>query len=190
MKLEDFHYLLPPERIAKYPVNKRSSSRLLCLNGEKSILHKEFSEIVSLLDAGDLLIFNDTKVIPARFFGHKRTGGHVEVLVERILDEQRILAQVRASKSPRIQDQLLFEGNRSLLVADRKDQFYELHCVTPGQSILDLIEAIGQIPLPPYMHRLPEEADKERYQTVYAKYKGSVAAPTAGLHFDEELLQV
>jgi S-adenosylmethionine:tRNA ribosyltransferase-isomerase len=190
MQLSDFNFDLPAELVARFPLAKRSASRLLCLGKEEqAIIHKQFSDIIELIDEEDLLVFNDTKVIPARLVGRKSTGGQVEVLVERILDDQRILAQIRASKAPKIGDYLLFSQFILLEVIDRKNQFYELRYPDKQHSILELIELIGQIPLPPYMNRAAEASDKERYQTVYAKHKGSVAAPTAGFHFDEELLQ-
>ncbi len=190
MQLNDFNFELPSELIARFPLPKRSASRLLCLGkNRKEIIHRQFSEIIDLINEGDLLIFNDTKVIPARLIGRKSTGGQVEILVERILDEQRILAQIRASKAPRIGDFLLFSQFIILEVVERRNQFYELRYPDHQYSILELIEAVGQIPLPPYLNRQPDDNDKERYQTVYAKHKGSVAAPTAGFHFDEELLE-
>lgn len=190
MKLSDFQFELPNELIARYPLPSRSESRLLCVDSQnEKLTHRQFKDVINLIEPGDLLVFNDTKVIPARLYGNKVTGGIVEVLVERILDNQRILAQVRVSKPPRIGDSLLFPNNISLMVTDRQQQFYELQNTNSAQPILDVIEAIGQIPLPPYMNREPEESDKERYQTVYAKYKGSVAAPTAGFHFDAAMLQ-
>jgi S-adenosylmethionine:tRNA ribosyltransferase-isomerase len=190
MQLSDFHFELAPELIARYPMPKRSASRLLCVaEGEQAPAHKTFHELVDLLDEGDLLVFNDTKVIPARLRGQKKTGGQVELLVERIIDSKRLYAQVRASKAPRVGDDLLFSGGIRFSILGRQEQFYELCYDDSERSILDVVEAIGDIPLPPYMHRLPDESDKQRYQTIYAKHKGSVAAPTAGLHFDEELLQ-
>ncbi|MBV9575335.1 MAG: tRNA preQ1(34) S-adenosylmethionine ribosyltransferase-isomerase QueA [Gammaproteobacteria bacterium] len=189
MQLTDFQFELSPDLIARYPLKKRSASRLLCLNSaDGNIAHRQFSELLNFLEAGDLLVFNDTKVIPARIMGKKSSGGQVEIFVERILDDQRILAQVRASKAPRIGDYLLFSHAIRLEIIQRQQQFYELRCPDIDRPILEIIETIGQIPLPPYLHRLPDEEDKERYQTVYAKHKGSVAAPTAGLHFDHELL--
>lgn len=190
MQLDDFNFELPTNLIARYPTEKRSASRLLCLNKRTgAVLHSQFEHILDLINPGDLLVFNDTKVIPARIMGNKSTGGQVEILVERLLDQQRILAQVRVSKAPHDGDYLLFPENIRLEVVGRRNQFYELRYNESDRTILEVIEAIGQIPLPPYMHRDPEESDKERYQTVYAKYKGSVAAPTAGFHFDEELLE-
>ena len=189
MKLVDFDYFLPPERIARYPLNQRRDSRLLCLNTvSQSISHSQFPEILYLIDEGDLLVFNDTKVIPARLIGNRKTGGKVEVFVERILDEHRILAQVRASKSLPIGEKLYFAQDTSLIILDKRDQFFELQSSINSIPIVELIELIGQIPLPPYLHRIPEEQDKDRYQTIYAKHKGSVAAPTAGFHFDQNML--
>lgn len=188
MKLEDFHFDLPDKLIARYPAAKRSESKLLCLQ-EDALVHKKFKDIIDLIHPGDLLVFNDTKVIPARLFGAKSTGGKIEILVERILDNHRILAQVRASKSLKAGEQLQFADNIKLEVIGRQEQFYEIRSNNPDFTILEVIESIGQIPLPPYMHREPDETDKERYQTVYAKHKGSVAAPTAGFHFDHELLE-
>lgn len=162
----------------------------MCVNGkEKTLSHRYFTHVLDLVEPGDLLVFNDTKVIPARLFGKKQTGGQVEILVERILDRQRILAQVRVSKPPRTGDRLIFENHVVLEVLGRQHQFYELRYTNNDRSILEVIESLGEIPLPPYLHRAPDESDKDRYQTVYARYKGSVAAPTAGLHFDMQLLQ-
>jgi S-adenosylmethionine:tRNA ribosyltransferase-isomerase len=191
MQLNDFDFELPPELIARYPLAKRSASRLLCIpSKQQEILHREFSSLADLLNDGDLLVFNDTRVIPARLTGYKNTGGQVEILVERILDDQRILAQVRASKPLQLGSYIALPQNHFLEVINRHNQFYELrYRDASSQPILEMIESLGEIPLPPYMHRSPEEADKERYQTIYAKHKGSVAAPTAGLHFDEETLE-
>lgn len=188
MQLADFNFDLPPELIARYPLMKRSASRLLCVSHNK-IMHRQFRDLLDFIDEGDLLVFNDTKVIPARLMGKKRTGGQVEVLIERILDDHRLLAQIRVSKPPHLGDYLLFHPSVQFEIVQRHQQFYELRSHDTQRTILEIIEAIGQIPLPPYMHREPEESDKERYQTIYAKHKGSVAAPTAGLHFDDELLQ-
>jgi S-adenosylmethionine:tRNA ribosyltransferase-isomerase len=189
MKLDDFDFDLPLDLIARYPLAKRSASRLLTLQGATgAIEHKQFTDILDLLSEGDLLIGNNTKVIPARLLGQKATGGHVEVLVERILDDHRMLAQVRVSKAPHAGSHLIFPQGFRLEVVGKVGQFYELRCNLHDHTILNLIESIGHIPLPPYLHRGPEESDKERYQTVYAEHKGSVAAPTAGLHFDDEML--
>jgi len=190
MQLNDFNFELPENLIARYPLPKRSASRLLHVSGkQEGGLHREFTSVVDLLDSGDLLVFNDTKVIPARLLGWKNTGGQVEILVERILDEQHILAQVRASKPLQSGSYLQLAQHHMLSVVDRQDQFYKLHYASDKHSILEMIESIGEIPLPPYMHRSPEEMDKQRYQTIYAKHKGSVAAPTAGFHFDDEVME-
>jgi S-adenosylmethionine:tRNA ribosyltransferase-isomerase len=190
MKLSDFNFELPTELIARFPLAHRSASRLLCLDGKTGItVHRQFAHLLQLIEPGDLMIFNDTRVIPARIYGQKVTGGQVELLVERILDNHRILAQVRVSKPPQMGDQLLFADQIRLEVIARQNQFYELRYNHIDRTILEVIESIGQIPLPPYMHREPDEQDIERYQTVYATHKGSVAAPTAGLHFDQTLLQ-
>jgi S-adenosylmethionine:tRNA ribosyltransferase-isomerase len=190
MHLNDFHFVLPDPLIARYPLERRSASRLLCLNKTNDLfLHKKFYELIDLIEEGDLLVFNNTKVIPARLLGNKPTGGRVEVLLERIIDSKRVLAQIRASKSPRLGDVLLFSLNYALTVTARHQQFYELRLDDSDRSIFQMIECIGKIPLPPYLNREPDERDYERYQTVYAKHQGSVAAPTAGFHFDEPLLE-
>lgn len=190
MHLNDFNFELPNELIARYPLMRRSASRLLRMDKAKNdFAHHEFSAVLDLLNEGDLLVFNDTRVIPARLMGYKNTGGLVEILVERILDDQRILAQVRASKPLRLGSQILLGQNLLLEVVDRNNQFYVLRYNDVNRPVLEMIESIGEIPLPPYMNRNPDEADKERYQTIYAKHKGSVAAPTAGLHFDDELVE-
>jgi len=188
MQLSDFNFDLPPELIARYPLETRSESRLLCISQQSStLIHKKFHDILDLLHEGDLLVFNDTKVIPARLYATKNTGGHVEILVERVLDDERILAQVRASKPLRTGSYLSLSNHEFLEVVAHRQQFYELR-YNSRQTILAMIEALGEIPLPPYMQRAPEDADKIRYQTIYAKHKGSVAAPTAGFHVDEALL--
>lgn len=187
MRLSDFDYVLPPELIARYPLPERGASKLLCLDGNSGeSSHLQFTDLLSLLNPNDLLVFNDTRVIPARLRGSKETGGKIEVLVERILDQHRVLAHVRASKSPKPQTILLFENNIRFEMLGREDDLFELRCLD-SRPVLTVIEEIGEIPLPPYFQREAEESDKERYQTIYAKHKGSVAAPTAGLHFDPSL---
>jgi len=183
----DFHYSLPPELIARYPLPERSASRLLLLEAGGQIQHRQFLELPDLLKAGDLMVFNNSKVIPARLHGQKDTGGRVEILVERILDQRRLLVHLRASKSPKPGSYLYFGQDQRFLVSGREQGLFLLVC-DPGFSALAIIESLGEIPLPPYLHRAAEESDKERYQTVYAKPKGSVAAPTAGLHFDQAML--
>ena len=189
MQLSDFNYELPSDLIARYPLEKRSASRLLCLDKTTgTIQHRQFVDLIEFITPNDLLVCNNTRVISARLLGHKQSGGKVEVLVERILDQHRILAHVRASKSPKPHTQLLFEKEVTFEVLERHDDLFELRCFDP-RPVLEVIEEIGQIPLPPYFQRSPEEGDKERYQTIYAKHKGSVAAPTAGLHFDKTILE-
>lgn len=189
LKKSDFNYELPDELIAKYPVAQRTASRLLCLeNQSDEIIHRHFHELPELLNAGDLLVFNNTYVVPARLFGEKASGGKIEVLMERILDNHKILAHVRASKSPKPGMHLLFADNISAEVVGRHEDLFEI--IFHGeQHVLEILEAIGHIPLPPYINREDELQDKQRYQTVYGEIKGAVAAPTAGLHFDENLLQ-
>lgn len=190
MKLSDFNFDLPPALIARFPLPERTASRLMCVNpAEQSVTHQRFSDLINFVKPGDLLVFNDTRVIPARLYGRKETGGQVEVLIERVLDSERVLAQMRVSKAPKTGDHIIMSDNVKLEVVGRRDQFFELQYHGSDQSILDVVEKLGQIPLPPYMEREPDESDLERYQTVYAKHKGSVAAPTAGLHFDEQLLE-
>jgi S-adenosylmethionine:tRNA ribosyltransferase-isomerase len=184
MRLTDFHYELPDELIARYPLAERSASRLLCLDSQSGeVAHKRFPELIDLLQPNDLLVFNNTRVIPARLLGHKQTGGRIEVLVERILDTKRILAHVRASKKPQPDSRLFFANDVTLQVMGRKNELFELVLQGEG-TVLDAIELVGEVPIPPYFDRAPDENDKERYQTIYAEHKGSVAAPTAGLHFD------
>ena len=185
--LTDFHYDLPAELIARYPLAKRSDSRLLCLNKTTGVMtHSQFSDVLSLVTANDLLVCNNSRVIAARLLGHKETGGQIEMLVERILDDKRVLSQIRASKSPKAGSRLCFSDAVIFKVVGRQNDLFELRC-EDNRPVLEVIESIGQIPIPPYFQRDPEDSDKERYQTIYAKQKGSVAAPTAGLHFDSEL---
>ncbi|MBI3561884.1 MAG: tRNA preQ1(34) S-adenosylmethionine ribosyltransferase-isomerase QueA [Gammaproteobacteria bacterium] len=186
MRLSDFAFDLPTPLIAQYPATQRRGSRLLVMDktGERDC---QFSDFPSLLSPGDLLVFNDTKVIPARLIGHKDSGGKIEVLVERVVDEQRLLAQVRASKPPKPGMALRFSAQCSAYVEARQDDFYILR-FAEGTSVLQALERHGQIPLPPYIRRDEEEIDRDRYQTVYARHQGAVAAPTAGLHFDDALL--
>lgn len=188
MFLSDFNYNLPEELIARYPVFPRSSSRLLCVNkATKTFNHRHFSDLPQLLQPGDLLIFNNTRVIPARLFGYKETGGKVEILIERLLEEQHALAHVRASKPPLPGSKIKLEKEFSVRVGERRSELFELQFLT-DQPLLKILDAIGHMPLPPYLNRADETADRECYQTVYAKHPGAVAAPTAGLHFDEKLL--
>ncbi|MFT6388000.1 MAG: S-adenosylmethionine:tRNA ribosyltransferase-isomerase [Cellvibrionaceae bacterium] len=187
MHLKDFAYNLPDELIAREPATERTGSRLLCLEGESGRLtHSQFPDLLDQLQSGDVMVFNDTKVIPARLFGHKASGGKVEVLVERVLDETRFLAHVRASKSPKPHSQIILEGGPTVTMVARHDALFEIEC---GQPVIPLLEAIGHMPLPPYIDREDVPEDQARYQTVYGRHAGAVAAPTAGLHFDRALLE-
>ncbi|MCP1313089.1 tRNA preQ1(34) S-adenosylmethionine ribosyltransferase-isomerase QueA [Halomonas sp. 707D7] len=188
MQRADFHFELPDELIARYPSEQRSDCRLLCVDGEREALdHRRFTDLLELLAPGDLLVFNDTRVIPARLHGHKASGGKVEMLLERPLDEYRGLAHIRSSKSPKPGTELIFEGDVRAVVEGRRDALFELRFL--GETpMIALLEAHGHMPLPPYITRDDEHSDRERYQTVYARRDGAVAAPTAGLHFDQPLL--
>lgn len=187
MRLSDFYYKLPPELIARYPLEKRSASRLLFLSETGEIKHGYFADLLDYVGAQDLIVFNQSKVIPARLYGNKETGGRVEILIERLLENQQCLVHLRASKPPAIGSYLTFAEGLQLKVLGRENNLYILQAETTV-PLLELIERIGEIPLPPYLQRKAEDLDKERYQTVYAQDKGSVAAPTAGLHFDQPLL--
>ncbi|MBZ2208065.1 tRNA preQ1(34) S-adenosylmethionine ribosyltransferase-isomerase QueA [Massilia soli] len=182
--LSDFDFNLPPERIAQLPLPDRSASRLLHLDGAQ-IIDRRFADIVDQLQPGDLMVMNDTRVLKARFFGVKETGGNVEVLVERVLDSRTVLAQVRASKSPKPGTKMRLADAFDVTAGERAGEFFTL---TFEGDVFDLIEAHGRLPLPPYIEHDADEFDESRYQTVYSKEPGAVAAPTAGLHFDEALL--
>ena len=184
MFLSDFDYELPPDLIAQYPPARRRDSRLLVVG--KSLDDRQFSDLPALLNEGDLLVFNDTRVIRARLHGRKQTGGRVEVLVERVLPASEILAQVRASKTPKPGTILELAGGCDATVIGREDDMFRLRLSVP---VLEFLEQHGDVPLPPYLNRESESADDERYQTVYAREPGAVAAPTAGLHFDQRMLE-
>lgn len=188
MRVADFHFELPDRLIARHPLAERRASRLLVLDGPSGELsHRQFPDLLEYLRPGDLMVFNDTRVIPARLFGQKASGGKLEILVERLLDERRVLAHVRASKSPKPGSVIHIDGGGAAEMLARHDALFELRFDEPA---LELLERVGHMPLPPYIDRPDEDADRERYQTVYSdKGKaGAVAAPTAGLHFDEALL--
>ncbi|GAB1392640.1 tRNA preQ1(34) S-adenosylmethionine ribosyltransferase-isomerase QueA [Rhodocyclaceae bacterium] len=185
LTLDDFDYPLPPECIAQAPLPERSASRLLALRGD-SIEDRRFTDLPALLSPGDLLVMNDTRVLHARLLGQKESGGQIEVLVERLITETEVLAQVRASKSPKPGSLLRLENAFEAEVLGREGEFYRLRL---PQDAITLIEAHGRLPLPPYIERSVANADETRYQTVYARERGSVAAPTAGLHFDAPLLE-
>jgi S-adenosylmethionine:tRNA ribosyltransferase-isomerase len=182
--LSDFDFTLPPQLIAQTPLAERSASRLLQLDGA-ALVDRSFVDLVDLLQAGDVLVFNDTRVLKARFFGVKQTGGKVEVLVERVLDARTVHAQVRASKSPAAGSRIRLANAFEVEVGARSGEFYTLRFPA---DVLELIEAHGRLPLPPYIERAADAFDESRYQTVYAQTPGAVAAPTAGLHFDQALL--
>lgn len=187
--LSDFDFNLPQERIAQFPLPDRSASRLLHVDGQGAdlALHdRQFTDILDQLQAGDLLVMNDTRVLKARFFGVKDSGGKVEALVERVLDTRTVLAQVRASKSPGPGVKIRLADAFDVTVGERAGEFYTLHF---EDDVFELIEAHGRLPLPPYIEHAADEFDETRYQTVFNKVPGAVAAPTAGLHFDEALLQ-
>ncbi len=189
MRRSDFHFHLPAELIAQFPPRERCASRLLSLDSSGAMQDRVFRDLPRLLRAGDLMVFNDTRVIPARLLGVKKaSGGRVEVLVERVLDAGRVLAHIRASKAPPPGTRLLLEGRVEAEVEERREALFQLRFMDP-RPVTELLEEVGQVPLPPYIDRSPERADRQRYQTVYARRKGAVAAPTAGLHFDQGLLE-
>lgn len=187
MQLSDFYFDLPEELIAAYPLEQRSSSRLLCLDGNSGELqHLIFSDLVELVEPGDLLVFNDTRVIPARLHGQKESGGKVELLVERVTADKRALVHLRASRTPKEGAQLIFEGGIKARVLGRQDGLFDLE-FDISDTLIEALEQHGHMPLPPYIKREDQQSDRERYQTVYNRKPGAVAAPTAGLHFDNEL---
>jgi len=187
MRASDFRFDLPPELIAQYPSERRRESRLLVVeNGV--VQDRRFDGLGDLLNAGDLLVMNDARVIKARLAARKATGGKVEILVERIIDAHRVLAHLRASRSPEVGSRVRIDDRVEALVCGRRDDLFELEL--EGNHRVDaLLETSGRIPLPPYICRDAELLDEERYQTVYAREEGAVAAPTAGLHFDTAMLE-
>lgn len=185
MRTSDFSYDLPRELIAQYPAQRRTGSRLLVVDQDRGLSNRQFGDFPLLLRENDLLVFNDTRVMAARLYGHKETGGKVEILLERLLQENRALAQIRASKSPKAGSRILV-GDAGLVVEGREGDMFILSTEPPG--FMSLMSSHGHMPLPPYIQRDDESFDESRYQTVYAEKEGSVAAPTAGLHFDESLL--
>ncbi len=182
--LSDFDFTLPPELIAQTPLPGRTSSRLLQVT-DSALVDRNFTDILSLLEAGDLLVFNDTRVLKARFLGVKESGGKIEALIERVLDNRTALAQIRASKSPPPGTRLRLADAFDVIVGERAGEFYTLGFPA---DVIELIDAHGKLPLPPYIDHAADTYDEERYQTVYARAPGAVAAPTAGLHFDQALL--
>ena len=188
MKKSDFHFDLPPELIAQAPFPERSASRLLVVPpGDAPFEDCGIRDLPSLLREGDLLVFNDTRVIPARLFGTKATGGRVEILIERMLPDNFARAQLGASKTPKPGSRIALDAGGEVEVMGRDDAFYQLRFHVDAPLEKWLVDA-GRLPLPPYIERTPNATDAERYQTVFARHAGAVAAPTAGLHFDEDLL--
>ncbi|SEP24511.1 tRNA preQ1(34) S-adenosylmethionine ribosyltransferase-isomerase QueA [Nitrosovibrio sp. Nv6] len=189
MKIQDFDFHLPPELIAQFPPEQRASSRMLHLEGSTGALQDAmFTDLPGYLRAGDVMVFNDTRVIKARLYGVKDSGGKVEVMVERVLDAHRAMAIIRASHSPKPGSKLFLADAIEVTVLDSEDHFYTLR-FDHDSTVIDLLERYGNLPLPPYISRTATQADEARYQTVYAKQTGAVAAPTAGLHFDEPMLE-
>ncbi|WP_455234138.1 tRNA preQ1(34) S-adenosylmethionine ribosyltransferase-isomerase QueA [Thiogranum longum] len=188
MRASDFDYVLPTSLIADRPAQPRSSSRLLAVGTDDSLRDLRMTDFPNLIGDADLLVFNNTRVIPARLFGSKSTGGKIEVLVERVLDRHRVLAHVRASKSPKVGAELKLGATGLVVeVTRREGDLFEL-LFKDETPVLELLEAHGHVPLPPYIERADTRADREDYQTLYARHPGAVAAPTAGLHFDQQLL--
>ena len=188
MRTTEFDFYLPSELIAQFPTKERSASRLLRLNGNNGLISNEqFIDICHFIDAGDLMIFNNTKVIKARLTGQKQSGGAIEALIERIIDEHHVLAHVRASRSPKPGSRLIFANAFEAEVEAREDDLFLLR-IDSTKPILELLDECGTLPLPPYITHAADEFDDERYQTVFAKDPGAVAAPTAGLHFDDSVI--
>ncbi len=187
MRRDHFQFELPNELIARQPAAQRQDSRMLFLDSaESNLQHQQFGDFLSHVEQGDLIVFNNTKVIAARLYGQKSSGGKVEVLVERLIDAYSVRAHVRASKSPKVGSQIAFSEGFSAEMTGRDDDLFAL---TFNKPVLAVLDAIGHMPLPPYIDRSDTDEDKERYQTVYADQLGAVAAPTAGLHFDEQMLE-
>lgn len=189
MQLSDFDFTLPKELIAKHPSETRSACRLLSLDGATGqIEHGVFSDIIDKINPGDLLVFNNTRVIPARVYGKKASGGKIEILIERLLDNNRAIAHIKASKSPKEGAELTLgeDASVNVIMLARHDSLFELQF---PDDVLTILNKIGHIPLPPYIDRPDDSHDREVYQTVYSKIPGAVAAPTAGLHFDQPLLE-
>lgn len=189
MKKTDFYYDLPSALIAQNPLSDRGASRLLCMNSDTGQLKdRQFTDFIELINRGDLLVFNNTRVIPARLFGAKSSGGKVEILIERILDEHHAIAHVKASKPPKPGTLIRLDQDYSCEVQDRSGALFQLEFNHSG-GLRQILEKIGHIPLPPYITRADDKEDLTRYQTVFAKEAGAVAAPTAGLHFDQAMME-
>lgn len=187
MKRSDFHFELPDELVARYPLAERAASRLLCLDGaDGRVSHRMFAELPDLLAPDDLLVFNDTRVIPARVFGWKESGGRLEMLVERVVGTHEALVHLKVSRTPAEGAGIIFEGNYSATVQAREEGLFRVRF--QDAPVMTVLETVGHMPLPPYIDRPDELTDQERYQTVFGEKPGAVAAPTAGLHFDESVM--
>ncbi len=184
MLLSEFDFDLPKRLIAQNPPERRTDSRLLV--ADETIIDSNFHQIFNFLKSGDLLVMNNTRVIPARLFGHKESGGKVEIMIERLLNDKQVLAMIKASRAPKIDSFITLENGDKAQILSKESGFYTLDFVT--DSLLELLDKVGHIPLPPYIERDDEKDDLERYQTVFAHKEGAVAAPTAGLHFDDDLI--
>ena len=187
MDISDFDFTLPDRLIAQHPPEVRGSSRLLVTLPDMPLQDRVFGDLPDYIEAGDVLVFNNTKVMKARLFGQKESGGKIEALIERVLDNHTALAHIRSSKSPKSGTKLIFEGDICAVMVERADELFCLR-FEGGQTVYELLEQNGHLPLPPYIERAAGADDDTRYQTVYAKHQGAVAAPTAGLHFTDELL--
>ena len=187
MKRSDFHYELPDELIARYPLAERTASRLLCLEGaDGAVDHRRFEELPDLLQPQDLLVFNDTRVIPARVYGKKASGGQLEMLVERVIETDAALVHLKVSRTPAVGARLILEGGHEAVVEAKEEGLFQLRFT--DSPVMAVLEAVGHMPLPPYIDRPDEVMDEERYQTVFGEKPGAGAAPTAGLHFDESVM--
>ncbi|WP_455019510.1 tRNA preQ1(34) S-adenosylmethionine ribosyltransferase-isomerase QueA [Neisseria sicca] len=187
MDISDFDFTLPDRLIAQHPPEVRGSSRLLVSLPDMPLQDRVFGDLPDYIEAGDVLVFNNTKVMKARLFGQKESGGKIEALIERVLDNHTALAHIRSSKSPKPGTKLIFEGDICAVMVERADELFCLR-FEGEQTVYELLEQNGHLPLPPYIERAAGADDDTRYQTVYAKHQGAVAAPTAGLHFTDELL--
>ena len=189
MKVSDFHFDLPEHLIAQYPLSKRSASRLLHLERESGQVHdRQFADLPDLIEPGDLLVFNDTRVIPARLWAQKATGGRVEIMVERMITASEALVQLRVNRKPAVGSRLVIDETGEIEVIGREGEFWRLRVVA-GPEWPELLDRVGHMPLPPYIERGDEALDEDRYQTVFARVPGAVAAPTAGLHFDKPVME-
>jgi len=188
LKRQDFSYQLPGDLIASQPLENRTDSRLMVIDPRQPLSHRHVSDLPSMLREGDVVVANNTRVFPARLFGAKASGGRIEVMIERLMTDNSVRAFVKASKSPKEGSVLHMDGGFGLTITGRDGDLFLLES-DPSIRILDMAEAHGHIPLPPYIKREDTASDRERYQTVFAKDAGAVAAPTAGLHIDESMIE-